>query len=146
MPVREIDIAEHFDAALPLMEANWRETGCGFDFKPSRELFVQGQAMGMVYAMGAFIGDELVGYASAIVAPHPFNPEVTCASNNVLYVVPQYRSGVLPGRLMLGMERAAQARGARFVFWHTRAGTPVAEMMAEHGYENGDLVMMKELH
>jgi hypothetical protein len=96
MAVREIDIASHWDAALPLMEANWRETGASFDFAPSLEFFAQAQALGMLLALGAFHEDKLVGYASGIVAPHPFNPAVKVASVNVLYVKPEYRAACCP--------------------------------------------------
>jgi GNAT superfamily N-acetyltransferase len=60
---------------------------------------------------------------------------VKVASGNPLYVAPQYRCGVLPGRLMLGAERAARERGAVKVYWHMRADTKAAEMLGEHGYE-----------
>lgn len=145
MPVREVDIAEYFDAALPLMREHWRETGFGFEFNPSRELYERGQAGGYIFALGAFICEELVGYASAICAPHPFNPAVIVASTDTLYVVPQYRGTVLPGRLMHAVREAARTRGARFVLWHTRAGTPLASVLEAHGCEMADTVMMEEL-
>jgi GNAT superfamily N-acetyltransferase len=147
MPVRPIDIAEHFDAAAPLMAANWAETGLpGFPFEPNRALYEHAQASGMLVAMGAFSpGDDLVGYATAIVAPHPFNPAVVVASTDTLYVQPDYRAGLLGARLMQAMEAAARERGARYVFWHMRAGTPGADMLARHGYQAMDTVMAKEL-
>jgi GNAT superfamily N-acetyltransferase len=145
MPVRPIAIAESFDAALPLMQANWRETGDAFEFQPSREFYAHCEEKGLMFAMGAFIGNELVGYAVVAVTPHPFNPAVRMASCNPLYVAPQYRCGVLPGRLMLGAEREARERGAHKVYWHMRAGTKAADMLAEHGYECVDNVFAKEL-
>jgi hypothetical protein len=54
MAVREIDIAQSWDAALPLMEANWRETGDSFPFAPSREFFVAMQHAQLVFALGPF--------------------------------------------------------------------------------------------
>jgi GNAT superfamily N-acetyltransferase len=145
MPVRPIAIADSWDVALPLMQENWRETGDSFPFEPSRDFYEHCERMQLLFAMGAYIGEDLVGYAVVMVAPHPFNPNVKVASGNPLYVVPQYRCGVLPGRLMLGAEREARERGAHKVYWHMRAGTKAAEMLAEHGYSVVDNVLMKEL-
>lgn len=145
MAVREIDIAEHWDAALPLMAANWRETGCGFDFAPSRDFYVTLQRAGLLFALGGFVDGELQGYTAVALAPHPFNPAVKVASGNPLYVTPQYRGGLMAGRLMLLGEQIAQERGARFAFWHMRSGTRIGDTLGHHGYECVDNVWMKEL-
>lgn len=145
MPVREVAIAEHWDAALPLMAANWRETGFGFDFRPARQMYEDAQARGVLLALGAFHDDELVGYCTAVTAQHPFNPEVIVCSTDALYVIPAHRKGTLPGRLIFEMERIARRCGARFVLWHTRAGTPLAAVMDRHGYTDADVVKIKEL-
>lgn len=145
MAVREIDIAEHWDAALPLMQANWRETGCAFDFAPSRAFFEAAQHHGLFYALGGFIDGELVGYAGITFAPSPFNPAVHVASGNPLYVTPAYRGGAMCARLMLLGEQIARERGAKFAFWHMRADTRAGEGLGRHGYECVDNVWMKGL-
>lgn len=145
MPIREVNIAEHFDATLPLMHANWRETGFAFDFAPSKQIYESAQASGVLLALGAFHGEELVGYATAVISPHPFNPVVKMCLTDALYVSPLYRGGALPGKLMLTVERFAKERGAQFVMWHTRAGTGLADMLRKRGYLDADTVVMKEL-
>jgi GNAT superfamily N-acetyltransferase len=145
MAVREIDIDECWDAALPLMAANWRETGCAFDFAPSREFFKTMQSVGLMFALGGYIENQLVGYAGVTLSPHPFNPSVKVASGNPLYVTPQYRGGQMGGRMMLMAEQIAQQRGARFAFWHMRSGTRNGDGLGTHGYLCVDNVWMKEL-
>lgn len=145
MPIREVNIAEHFDATLPLMQQNWRETGFDFEFAPSKEIYEAAQASGVLLALGAFHEDELVGYATAVLSPHPFNPAVKMCLTDALFVSPLYRGGALPGRLMLTIERIAKERGAKYVMWHTRAGTRLADMLRKRGYIDADTVVMKEL-
>lgn len=145
VPVREVNIAEYFDQALPLMRRNWAETGMGFEFAPARENYERAQALGLVVALGAFVGEELVGYTSGVLTGHPFNPEVLVCSTDTLYVLPEHRGGMHAGRLILTMERIARERGARYVFWHVRAGTPIAQVMDDHGYADIDVVKGKEL-
>lgn len=145
MPVREVSIAEQFDQALPLMQRNWAETGMDFPFAPARERFEQAQAMGISVALGAFHEDALVGYAHGVLIGHPFNPEVLVCATDTVYVLPEHRDGVLPGRLILSMERIARERGARYVFWHLQAGSRIAQVMNDHGYRDIDVVKVKEL-
>jgi len=145
MAVREIDIAEHWDAALPLMQANWQETGCGFGFAPSREFFEAAQQRGLFYAVGGFVDGELAGYCGVTIAPSPFNPSVGVASGNPLYVAPAYRGGALCARLMLAAEQIARKRGATFAFWHMRADTAAGDSLGRHGYECVDNVWMRGL-
>jgi GNAT superfamily N-acetyltransferase len=145
MGVREIDIAESWDSALPLMQANWRETGGDFAFVPSREFYVSMQQAGFVFALGAFHDDQLHGYAIVTVAPHPFNPGVRVASVNPLYVDPQFRGGLLPGRLILLAEEKARERGAAKLYMHARAGTALDKVLTKHGYTDCDNVVGKNL-
>lgn len=145
MAVREINIAENWDAARELMAANWRETGDAFPFAPAREFFERLQAGGFMVAFGAYSGNALVGYAGVTISPHPFNPEVLTASVNPLYVAPEHRRGILPGRLIATVRAAARERGAHRLYWHMRAGTAGAQMLAAHGCEMVDNVMAEDL-
>lgn len=145
MAVREIDIDESWDAALPLMQANWNETGGQFPFAPARDFYVSMQRAGFVFALGAFHDEQLRGYAIVTVAPHPFNPGVLVASCNPLYVDPQYRGGLLPGRLILLAEEKARERGAVVLYIHARSGTSVDKTLLKHGYEDVDNVVGKTL-
>ena len=145
MPVREVHVADHFDALLPMMRDNWAETGFDFEFKPSKERYVMLQDAGVLMALLAESDGEPVGYCTSIIIAHPFNLAVTYCGTDAFYVRPSHRNGILPGRLVKTTERKAKARGASMISWHTRAGTPMAEIMLAHGYKQGDLVVHKEL-
>lgn len=143
--VREVQITEYFEQALPLMRENWAETGFGYEFNPSRERYGRLQASGLLFALGAFDGGELVGYSTAVVVEHLFNPaRFTCATD-ALFVRKSHRNGTLPARLILETERIAWERGAHVIAWHTRAGTKFTEVLAKHGYEISDVTVTKEL-
>jgi GNAT superfamily N-acetyltransferase len=85
------------------------------------------------------------GYALVTVAPHPFNPAVRIASVNPLYVTPQYRGGVLPGRLIVMAEEKARERGAHRLYMHARAGTALDKVLLAHGFDDVDNVVGKKL-
>lgn len=145
LAIREVQIADYFDAALPLMQENWQETGFEFALNPSRDAYIGYQASGLLFALGAFDGDEMVGYCICAVVPHSFNPAVIFCASESLFIKASHRQGTLSARLILEAERTAKQRGARFISWHTRAGTPLADAMLNHGYKAGDTIVMKEL-
>ena len=144
MSIREVNITEYFDQALPLMRLNWEETGFNFEFNPNKAFYESAQANGFLFALGAFSGEKLVGYITALVIPHQFNPAVRYCATDSLYVSKEHREGTLAGRLILETEKLAKEKGAQFIAWHTRAGTPLAETMRRRGYTAMDAIAIKE--
>lgn len=144
MTIRNLTIAEYFHLAMPLARDNWQETGFGFPFAPSYAHYAAMEAAGLLVFVGAFDGDNLVGYCTAIVTGHPYNPDVIMANSDALFVAHDHRGGALPGRLIRFVEREAKARGATRMLWHARAGTPLASVMERRGYRPVDMIVMKE--
>jgi len=137
--------AEWIPRISDLLAANWAETGFDFPFAPDIGMYQRMFDAGMVFAVAAFKGDELVGYCTVCVVPHVHNPAIVVASNDALFVAPAHRRGTAPGRLILAAETEAKRRGASRFTWHCRAGTPLAEMLTRHGYSPIDTVVMKGL-
>lgn len=147
MTIREVNIAEQYAAALPLLRENWQETGFGFEFAPDLARYAAMQAAGCLIALGAFDdAGAMIGYCTAVVTGHAFNPAVRVCSSDGLFMRHDCRGGFISNKLMLEVERIARENyGAQFMAWHTRAGTPVAVMMLAHGYEAADTVVLKRL-
>jgi GNAT superfamily N-acetyltransferase len=140
-----VNPAEYMPKIIPLMLAHWEETGFDFAFKPSLLKYQQLWELGLMFAMYVMVDDRYVGYCTACIVDHPHNPEVRMASSDAIYVLPEYRNTLIPGRLMKKIEIEAEDRGAHYFAWHTRGGTPLAQMLANHGYEEADIVMMRNL-
>jgi hypothetical protein len=62
--IREVGVVESIQKYRDLMLENWRETGFKFDFDPNLEMAQQMQDKGIMFALGAFDGDEMIGYSS----------------------------------------------------------------------------------
>lgn len=137
--------AEWIPKVRPLLDANWAETGFDFPFDPDVDAYQRMFDLGIVFAVGAFHEGEIIGYCTVCVVPHAHNPAVLCASNDALYVDPEYRNGTAAPRLIKAAEEEAKQRGASRFTWHCRAGTPLAETLARHGYTPVDIVVMKGL-
>lgn len=146
MRVAEIQIADNFEQALPLLRANWEETGFDAPFDPSKEQYVAMQECGALFAIGAFDGDQIIGYSTAIIVPYAHSQHYRYCATDALFVTPAYRHATIGARLIAETERIAQARGARFIAWHTRAGTGFAEVLGKRGYEPADVVMVRKFN
>lgn len=137
--------AEWIPRIRPLLDANWDETGFDFPFNPDAAMYQRLFEAGIAFAVGAFHEDEMIGYCTVCIVPHAHNPSVICASNDALYVHPEFRHGTAAPRLIKAAEDEARRRGAHRFTWHCRAGTRLAETLTQHGYAPVDVVVMKGL-
>lgn len=143
--IRTCNPADEIDRLRPLLEQNWAETGFDFPFNPSVEMYRVMHDVGVMFGLIAEIDGEPVGYCSVCVSPHPHNPAVIVGSNDALFVAPAHRGGTVAPRLIAASERLAREQGATRFCWHCRAGTPLADTFARHGYTPADTVVMKEI-
>jgi GNAT superfamily N-acetyltransferase len=137
--------ADHIPSIAELARENWLETGFDFEINPSVEIYQAAVDAGILFALGVFDGDEVVGYCSMMIAPHAHNPAIIMASSDTLFVRKDYRRGTIPARLIKAAEDEAKRRGASRVNWHTRAGTSLAAMLERRGYKPADVIVTKEL-
>jgi len=137
--------AEWIPHISDLLSANWAETGFDFPFAPDVGMYQRLFDAGIVFAVAAFSGQEIVGYCTVCVTPHAHNPSILVAANDALFVAPARRNSLVAGRLIHAAEAEAKRRGASRFSWHCRAGTPLAEVLERHGYSPIDTVVMKGL-
>lgn len=143
--IREIQAAEHIGKVQHLLAENWAETGFDFDLRPDVEMMRRLQDADLMFVLAAFDGDEMVGYSSAMVAPHTYNPALIFCNSDALFVRRAWRPRGVGARLIIETERVAAERGAVRMLWHTRAGTPLAGALERRGYQPADVIVMKEI-
>lgn len=146
MPLRLISIDELHDQGQDLIRANWDEVGFDFECKPNWGAYRHLESLGITFVIGAFHEGALVGYSIGFVMPHSFNPDVVFCTTDSMCIAREHRGTLLPGRMLLATEQEARMRGAQYILWHTRSGTPLPEMLAARPeYKPADTVLMKEL-
>jgi len=143
--IREIQAAEYIGKIQPLLAENWAETGFDFDLRPDGSMMQRLQDADLLFVLGAFDDDVLVGYSSALISPHTYNPSIICCNSDALFVRRAWRPRGVGARLILETERVAAEKGASRMLWHTRAGTPLAAALERRGYQPADVIVMKEI-
>ncbi len=130
--VRVEDPLEKFDEALPLLEANWRESGSPIEFKAEdvRQFYAYMAEMGAISAVGAWNDEQLVGYAITTFGPHPMNHSVRICNVDGLFLHPDFRMGIA-GRLMNSVKDLAVIEGAHYIHWHSPAGSDFSKALAK---------------
>lgn len=145
LSIVEIEAADHIDSVQDMLAENWAETGFDFDLDLNTAMIVDLQRLGILFALGAFYDGQLIGYSTAMVAPHPYNPAIVCCNSDALFVRKAWRHTSAGARLVVATELAAAARGANRMLWHTRAGTPFAATLQRRDYEPADIIVMKRI-
>ena len=140
-----VNPAEWIPKVSNLLAANWAETGFDFPLVPNVDAYQRIFDAGMVFGVVVLEGDTIAGYCSVTVVPHAHNASVIVASNDALFIAPEFRHGLATGRLIKACKDEAKARGADRFTWHCRFGTPFADVLIAHGCVPVDVVVMERL-
>lgn len=134
----------------PLLLAHWAEIARNKDvmvLDPMVERYQALEQMGLLIGVFAYDRDEIVGYCVSILSfGHLHYRSLITVSNDVLYVMPEYRGAARAGiALMRETERLAKDRGAHLVLWHAKQDTALASMLPRMGYEVQDVVFSRRV-
>lgn len=135
------------DIVDTLAVGHWQETEAQFSGlppSPNLELYDALINAHALIVLGAFDGDTLVGYATAMLFRHP-HYEMTLCQHDLLYLMPAYRQGSAGLRLMQAVEEEARERGAFRIAWHAKPGSTFDHLLQRKGYSTEETIYQKEL-
>ena len=144
----EIRLSDWLEEAQPLFIEHWQEvaevTGVP---KPSldRDNLVQMEDDGMIFSVGAFSGEELIGYSVNSIGKTFNFDTLTIMNNEGIFIKKQYRGSMTGIRLIQESERLAKERGASRAKWHTYKDSRAAALFDSLGYKPYDIIFTKEL-
>lgn len=123
---------ELYDEIEALGQLHKAETEAHLHDQPcvlNRTLYDALHNTGALVSVGAFADDgRLIGYASAFVSAHP-HYALTAAQHDALFIHPDHRAPRLALRMVEVVEAECKARGAAFIAWHAKPGTPFARLL-----------------
>lgn len=83
---------------------------------------------GALLLLGAFSGDQPIGYASAFLTPH-HHYAFTVAWSDALYLAREFRLGRTGLDLIHAVESTAKQRGAHYVVWSPKISSALHRIM-----------------
>lgn len=130
--VKIVDPIANFDAAAPMLVANWAETGTTmpFNLEDTRKFYGHLAEIGLLFAVAAYLADELIGYCIVTVVPFPMNHAYRVCNADGIYILPEYRGALVLGRMMDAVRFIAKDNNVNWIQWHAAEGSPFVDVLA----------------
>ena|SRR5437660_11181995 len=103
------------------------------------------EADGKLRAYTARVDGVLIGYASYFVNHNPHYRSSLQATQDVLYLAPEYRKSRIGYRLIAFADAQLAAEGVQAVYQHSKAAHDIGPILERQGYELVDLLYAKRL-
>ncbi len=146
---REALFPKLWEEMVPLFVRHWREIAHYQDIQlaPSIE-FYRGQEEGGVlraYTIRTEDSNELVGYCVYFVRPNPHYSGSLQAAQDVLFLAPEYRKGMVGAKFIKWCDERLKEEGVQAVYQHVKAVHDFGPMLERMGYEKVDIIYGKRL-
>jgi GNAT superfamily N-acetyltransferase len=144
----EINASDWLEQAEHLMIEHWEEVAKDTGVpKPSMdgEYLASMEAAGMLFTVGAFVNEELVGYSMNSIGSTINFDTLIVMENQGIFIKKQYRGSLAGIRLIKESERIGKERGASICKWHTYMNTRADKLFDSLGYKAYDILYTKEL-
>ena len=112
---------------------------------PDWEKYYRLDAIGRLILVAVEEGPKLVGYCSCILATMQHDRELVVASNDAIYLRPEYRGAGVASRLISFCEAEAARRGADVASMTVKVQRNFGPLLVQLGYQNDELVFHKWL-
>lgn len=130
----------------PLLELHYRELTLNRDrvkLNPDWNRYSELEHAGAFHVFTARDDGRLVGYSAFFLGPHLHYKDLMVANNDVLYLHPDARNGMLGIRLIKASESGMKAMGAAKITWHAKYSNDLQQILARLGYANEEAIMGK---
>lgn len=146
--IRSVSACDWMERAAPMLQAHWQEVALHKSLmvlKPDFEAYRELEARSQLVSLGAFLGDQPIGYSINLLRRHLHYADLMVGQNDLLFVVPEHRKGLAGHLLIRWTERTMRAHGARMMLWHAKPGTALESLMPRLGYGVQDVMFSKAL-
>lgn len=132
---------------MPLLEKHWHEIAHYADIKlePDVKAYNWADDFGALRCFTARVGETLVGYAIYFVRPNLHYTSSLQASQDVLFLLPEYRGKLIGAQFIAWCDAQLQAEGVQVVTQHVKAEHNFGPLLERMGYQLVDLIYSRRL-
>ncbi len=126
-----------WDEIQPLLTKHWREIAHYEDIEldPKREVYLHLEDRGVLRVFTMRHGERLVGYAVFIADMHLHYASSYQATQDVLFLLPEYRSVGNGTQLIAFCDAELAAEGVQAVYQHVKRAHDFGPLLRHLGYE-----------
>lgn len=144
-----ISVAEFMQLGPELLQQHYDEIALNkslMALKPNVARYNALESSGGLFALGAYVDGELIGYSANIIdASHLHYADLAYAQNDVLFLRKEYRKSRIGLELIRATEKAAKDRGCHMMLWHAKENTALNTLLPRLGYGVQDIMHSKGL-
>jgi predicted GNAT superfamily acetyltransferase len=123
LDIRSISFLELWSNGHHLFEDHCKELEDDrVTFLPDQNRYLALDDLDMLIVLGAYVDEHMVGYSVSVIYRHGHFDEIL-ATNDSLYVDPDYRRGSLGWKLILSTEKSAQECGVSRMLWTAKCNS-----------------------
>lgn len=136
-----------WDEIHPLLEAHYVEIAHYPDIAlaPDYAYYRNAQRLGKLRIFTSRVGGRLVGYAIFFVNTHHHYKESLQAQQDILFVLPDYRGGLVGAKLIRYAEDLLREEDVQVVMHHCKKAHDLGPLFERLGYELMDMIYVRRL-
>lgn len=131
-------LTSNFDQIEPLLALHWAEIANNRDvvkLNPDWEKYAKIDASGLVTFFTVRDGGRLVGYSLFITFPLLHYKDVITATNDIIFLLPEYRKGTCGTRLIKMCHDELMKSGVDKILWHVKPHSDWSPILERMGYK-----------
>ena len=139
---------ELYEEAAPLLEQHWEEIGVNKDkivLNPDEGFYFLLEEQKSLHCLIARHQDEIVGYIVTIVGSHPHYMDTRFGQNDILYIKPEHRKGMLAVRMMKKHEEEMKKLGVTVITYHMKPEHDFSSLLERMGHSLFEVTYRKTL-
>jgi GNAT superfamily N-acetyltransferase len=145
---RQERLEDVWDEAQPLVAKHWEEIAHYKDIPlaPEKEMYFGVSKLGLLRVFTARIEGKLVGYCVFFVKRNPHYSTSLQATQDILFVLPEYRKGRVGIGLIKYCDQQLGAEDVQVVYQHVKLAHNFGPVLERMGYEAVDIIYAKRLN
>lgn len=134
--------------AKPLLEKHWEEIAVNkgvIKLNPDWDAYYDLEQNGLLKIFTAREDTKLIGYFVVIVRKHIHYKDHLFAANDIIYLSPEYRKGMIGAKLIKFAEKCLKEDGVSVLLINTKTHKPFDNLLSWLGFKHVESIYSKLL-